>query len=319
MKGLGVMTDQNILVSVVIPTYSRNESLSRAIDSVLNQTYQNFEIIVVDDNPVNSDWRALTEILMDKYINNPKVRYVKNEKNLGGAGARNEGIKAAYGEYIAFLDDDDEYFSERIEKQIECFLNSDSEKLALVFCDALMTGNNEEFICYLKPRYKGNCLYEAMKDNCLAPTSQWMAKKSALIDVGLFSIVPSKQDATLILKLLSQGYEVDNVPEVLSKFRNCDDSGRITCSGIKNIEGELLYRKKCRRLYSCLNNKQIKEVEYTFNSVLHDLYNANRIRQGKQFYMIRMLKAFPARTVLKLTYNQLLSLKWKIKRRYKLY
>ena len=319
MKGLGAMTDQNILVSVVIPTYSRNESLSRAIDSVLDQTYQNYEIIVVDDNPADSDWRALTEILMDKYNNNPKVRYIKNEKNLGGAGARNEGIKAAYGEYIAFLDDDDEYFSERIEKQIECFLNNDSEKLALVFCDAVMTGDNEEFICYLKPHYKGNCLYEAMKENCLAPTSQWMAKKNALMDVGLFSIVPCKQDATLILKLLSNGYEVDYVPEVLSKFRNCSDSGRITCSGTKNIEGELLYRKKCRKLYGNLNNKQIKEVEYTFNSVLHHLYDDNRMIQGKKYYMKEMIKAFPARAALKLTHDQLSSLKWKIKRKYKLY
>ena len=253
-------------MSVVIPTYSRNDTLCNAVDSVLGQTYQNLEIIVVDDNPADSEWRKSTEELMAKYADDPRIRYLKNKENLGGAGARNEGIKAASGEYIAFLDDDDIYFEERIEKQLECFLNNQSEKLALVFCDAVMTGDNNLFMCYMKPHYKGCCLYEAMKYNCLAPTSQWMARKSALLSVGMFSIVPCKQDATLILKLLSKGYEVDHVPIVLSEFRNNTDPRRITCSGTKNIKGELLYRKKCRKLYTRFTEKQIKEIEYTFNS-----------------------------------------------------
>lgn len=312
------MQDQSVLVTIVIPTYSRNETLCKAIDSVLAQTYQNLEILVIDDNPEDSEWRYRTEKLMEAYKNNRKIRYIKNKKNLGGAGARNEGIKAAASEYIAFLDDDDEYYEERIEKQLECFLNNKSDKLALVFCDAVMTGENEAFICYLKPHYKGCCLYEAMKNNCLAPTSQWMAKKSALVDVGMFSIVPCKQDATLILKLLSKGYEVDHVPEVLSKFRNWADPGRITCSGTKNIEGELLYRKKCRKLYGRLEQRQVKEVEYSFNSVLHHLYDDNRMPLGKRYYLKKMMKAFPIRTVKKLSHDQLSSWKWKIKKKFKM-
>ena len=307
------MTDQNILVSVVIPTYSRNKLLRRAIDSVLNQTYKNLEIIVVDDNPEGSEWRRSTEKLMEPYRDNFRIRYIQNKKNLGGAGARNVGIKASSAEYIAFLDDDDEYYEERIEKQLEGFLNSASDKLALVFCDAAMIGDNNKFVCYLKPRYKGCCLYEAMKDNCLAPTSQWMAKKSALKDVGMFSIVPCKQDSILILKLLSKGYEVDYVPAVLSRYRNTDDPGRITCSGIKNIKGELLYRKECRKLYGNLNRCQIKEVEYSFNCILYHLYSGNNMPSEKKRYREAMIKAFPLRTALQIIHDRASGLKWKMK------
>ena len=76
MKEITNMKDQNILVSVVIPTYSRNDTLCKAIDSVLGQTYQTLEIIVVDDNPVDSDWRKSTEKLMAKYAEDQRIRYL---------------------------------------------------------------------------------------------------------------------------------------------------------------------------------------------------------------------------------------------------
>ena len=83
--------NQDILVSVVIPTYSRNTTLCKAIDSVINQTYKNLEIIVVDDNPADSEWRQSTEKLMEQYKKDSRVRYLKNKQNLGGSRARHEG------------------------------------------------------------------------------------------------------------------------------------------------------------------------------------------------------------------------------------
>ena len=307
------MKDQNVLVSVVIPTYSRNETLTRAIDSVLDQSYQNLDIIVVDDNPADSDWRISTEKLMEQYKDNNKVRYLKNEKNLGGSGARNEGIKASKGEYIAFLDDDDVYFKEKIEKQLEVFLNSDNEKLALVFCDAEMTMNDNVFVCNTYHHYTGNCLYEAMRNNCLAPTSQWMAKKSALLDVGMFTIVPCKQDSTLILKLLENGYEVDHVPEILSRFCSYENQGRISKSGKKNIEGELLYRDKCRKLYNRLSKTQIREVEYTFARKLYELYKKNEMYEESNKYLSFLLRVHPIKTIGREAKSYMSIVKWRIK------
>ena len=107
------------LVSIIIPTYKRSNMLSRTIESVLNQTYQNIEIIVVDDNDKNTTYRKDTEIVMRKYKDNYKVKYIKHDKNMNGAVARNTGIRVSKGEYIGFLDDDDIFYKEKIQKQVE--------------------------------------------------------------------------------------------------------------------------------------------------------------------------------------------------------
>lgn len=109
------------LVSVVIPTYKRPDKLSRAIDSVLNQTYESVEVIIVDDNNPDTEARIQTEEYMTKYENNPRVRYLKHDRNKNGSAARNTGAKASKGDFVAFLDDDDEYTSTRIETMLKRF------------------------------------------------------------------------------------------------------------------------------------------------------------------------------------------------------
>jgi glycosyltransferase involved in cell wall biosynthesis len=82
-------------VSVIIPTYKRSDYLRRAVDSVLGQTCPNIEVIVVDDNHPDTDYRTTTERQMLRYRENNNVVYLKNDKNLGGALARNKGIERA--------------------------------------------------------------------------------------------------------------------------------------------------------------------------------------------------------------------------------
>lgn len=99
------------LVSIIITTYHNEIYLPRAIESCLHQSYPEIEIIVVDDNPPDSHARAATEKIMQQY---PQVIYLKHPENRNGAAARNTGIRAAKGSYIAFLDNDDLYFSDHI-------------------------------------------------------------------------------------------------------------------------------------------------------------------------------------------------------------
>ncbi|MGM9552430.1 MAG: glycosyltransferase family 2 protein [Clostridia bacterium] len=299
----------DVLVSAVVPTYSRNETLVRAIESILNQTYKNVEVIVVDDNPSESEWRKTSEAIMQKYENNPRVRYIKNAQNLGGAGARNEGIKAAKGEYIAFLDDDDEYYPEKIEKQLSLFKNSNNPKLALVYCFATFIDKDGTSTYSDRRYFKGNCLYEAMEQNCIAATSQWLVKKDALLKVDMFSIVPCKQDSQLILKLLAAGYEVDCVKEELSKYYNFVVGDRISRGNMKNIEGEKLYRTECRKQYYKLEDWQILNVEYAFLRRFHELYKGNKMKtEAKHVYNL-MLKLSFRKTVLHSIYLKLRLLK----------
>jgi glycosyltransferase involved in cell wall biosynthesis len=288
---------EDILVSVVIPTYSRNDMLERAINCIQKQTHQNLDIIVVDDNPPESEFRLSTQKIMQKYATDERIRYIQNPQNLGGAGARNVGIEASKGEYIAFLDDDDEYYPEKIEKQLQVFLDSKSDKLALVYCDVEHVGVNNHVDCVIRKRYRGNCLYEAIEDDCIASTSMWLVKKSILESVGNFSIVPCKQDSTVILKLLDKGYEVDFVPEVLCSYRNVASGVRISL-GPRKVEGELMFYNACCKMYDRMTPKQIRYIEFSFAKRLYVLYSRRnqkwkekRIAERNKMFRLRPIAA----------------------------
>ena len=109
----------NKLTTIVIPTYKRPAFLERAIESVKKQTYRPIEIIVVDDNDPNTKEREETELVMKNY-DERFIRYIKHECNKNGSAARNTGWRAAKGDYITFLDDDDEISPDKIKAQVEC-------------------------------------------------------------------------------------------------------------------------------------------------------------------------------------------------------
>src|SRR6266481_2753275 len=101
-----------MLVSVVIPTINRPKLLLRAIDSVLRQTHQEIEVIVVVDRP------DLETVPVVRAVNDPRVQLIVNAQRTTAAGARNVGVDHAKGEWIAFLDDDDEWLPNKLERQI---------------------------------------------------------------------------------------------------------------------------------------------------------------------------------------------------------
>ena len=100
-------------VSVIIPTYNHAHVLGRSIQSVLNQTFQDFELIIVDDGSTDD-----TESLVNRSSSN-KIKYVRHQGNQGRSVTRNTGIQLAKGDYIAILDADDEWMPEKLEKQMK--------------------------------------------------------------------------------------------------------------------------------------------------------------------------------------------------------
>ena len=287
-----------ILVSVVIPTYSRNDMLERAINCALAQTHQNIEVIVVDDNPVESEYRVMAAAIMEKYAEDYRVKYIQNPQNLGGAGARNVGIAAASGEYIAFLDDDDEYYPTKVEKQLRVFLNSASDKLALVYCDVEHANRHGHVDCVIRAKHRGNCLYEAIVDDCIANTSEWLVKKELLQRVGNFSIVPCKQDSTVIIKLLRAGYEVDFVPEVLCRYNNFTGVVRISF-GPKKVEGERLFHDLCKESYIEFTKCQIRNIEFTYAKRMYLLLKSRKEQREELLAEIsKMWRTKPILTML---------------------
>jgi glycosyltransferase involved in cell wall biosynthesis len=111
-------------VSVIIPAYNRASTILRAVQSVLDQTFQDFELIIVDDGSTDST-REIVESIKD-----PRIRLLCHEKNLGAAPARNTGMKSARGAYIAWLDSDDEWLSEKLEIQLRALMNASPDQKA---------------------------------------------------------------------------------------------------------------------------------------------------------------------------------------------
>lgn len=105
------------LISVIIPTYNRGYCIEKAITSVLNQTYTNLEVIIVDDGSDDN-----TEMVIN-HIPDKRIRYLKNPVNLGPAGSRNRGVAAAKGAFVAFQDSDDVWETDKLEKQLSCMEN----------------------------------------------------------------------------------------------------------------------------------------------------------------------------------------------------
>lgn len=149
---------ENPKVSIIIPTYKRSSMLRRAIESVLNQSYSNIEVIVVDDNDSDSQYRKENELFMEQYATNPKVVYLKHNKNLNGAVARNTGIRVARGSYIGFLDDDDAFHKDKIKFQLKKLEELDHSYGAIYCGYECFRGNKS--ITKSVPTEEGNLMKE---------------------------------------------------------------------------------------------------------------------------------------------------------------
>ena len=172
--------EQQPLVSVIIPTYSRPDNIVRAINSVLAQTYKNIEIIVVDDNGEGTPHQIETEKVLREYIDNDKITYIKHEVNKNGSAARNTGFRLSCGEYINFLDDDDVFAPTKIEKQV-ARLEKD-EKFDACYCNSLIQGRHRKIITHnLK---EGDLTLEVLTGKNNFNTSTILFKRKALFNIG---------------------------------------------------------------------------------------------------------------------------------------
>lgn len=229
---------ENELVSIIIPTYKRSYTLQRAIESVVNQTYSNIEIIVVDDNANYSEIRKANRRLIKNFKN---IVFIENEVNLGGGLSRNEGLKHASGKYVCFLDDDDEFLPTKVEEQYNLYRKLQNNNIAMIYCYANMInvdGSRYEY----KKDLEGNLLLENTI-NCIAATSWWFCPKDKLMEVGGFENISSRQDASLLLKLFLKGYEVYRVPKILLNYYWHDSNSGITKIDNKTKIAEEQYKK----------------------------------------------------------------------------
>lgn len=197
-------------VSVIIPTYGRPSRLANAINSVLSQTYDNYEIIVVDDNNPNSTERAETENCMIEFLSNPKLKYIKHTKNKNGAAARNTGIRHSSGYYISFLDDDDEFLPSKLEKQVSNF-NYKNDYDA-VTCGYIRVNQK------IKPNLDGNLIKRILMLDYSPVTSSLMFTKESLMKINGFNESFNRhQDLELMIRFLKK-FSITSIDNYLVKI-----------------------------------------------------------------------------------------------------
>lgn len=171
------------LVSVIITTCNGTKKLVRAVESVLNQTYKNVETLVVDDNGKNTPKQIETGRLLSDYIENGRIKYVVHDVNRNGAVARNTGVCNSQGVYLAFLDDDDFYLPERIEKMIQVV---EEQKADMAYSDILFV-KNSDIVNIMRVSDKGFSYQDLLENQSLLGTgSNIFVKRDIYLRVNGF-------------------------------------------------------------------------------------------------------------------------------------
>ena len=200
-------------VTAVITTHKREPAVvERALKSILAQTHTNMQVIVVDDSPAEFPQREAVAQMVQSY----GVTYIPHETCQGACVARNTGLSQATGEFIAFLDDDDEWVPEKIALQLEAFT---SDAIGLVYCNhELLDETTGSRTPQSHQCYTGRVYGELIVDNFIGSTSFPLLRTAALREIGGFDpLMLSAQDYDVWLRL-SEKYEVAFVAQPLVTY-----------------------------------------------------------------------------------------------------
>lgn len=196
-------------VTVIIPTFNRASVLYFALNSVLNQTFQDFEIYVIDDASTD----ATTELV--KSFNDPRIKYIRFETNRKSAAARNAGMEAARGDYIAFLDSDDEWRPHKLEKQV-ALMDSLDDEWGCSYTGAYVNkvGGLTRNRVY-NPTKSGYLVRDLLMNKMVIWTPTFMFRRSCLEHIGLMDeALVRSQDVDFYVRLLEK-YKIKALPDPL--------------------------------------------------------------------------------------------------------
>ena len=269
---MSIQVNKFPLVSIIVATYRRDDSLKFAIQSLMNQSYKNIEVIIIDDNADNY-WNKKVENVYNEFKSDKRLRYIKNDGNLGSAKTRNVGIYSSKGEYVSFLDDDDIYLPKKIENQVNKMIKMNADysitNLTLYYEneEAVVEVRNRDFLidCDPKDLLKLHLMYH------LTGTDTMMFKRDYLVKIGGFDPIDVGDEFYLMHKAILANGKFLYIPESNVNAYIHRGVGGLS-SGKGKIDGEnKLFRFK-EDYFDILSKKDVKFIKMRHYAVLAFAY-----------------------------------------------
>ena len=274
------------LVSVVVATYRRDKDLRRALESLANQSCSNMEIVLVDDN-ADSEWNSkILEIVNDfkEKFSEISLNYIVNNPNQGSAKTRNIGIEASNGEYVTFLDDDDLYLSEKVEKQVEFMINGGYD---FSITDLALYNENGKEIdrrirSYIKDTAPESLFAYHFKFH-MTGTDTMMFKKEYLVKIGGFAPIDVGDEFYLMQRAIEGGGKFGYLPRCdIKAYVHTGENGGVS-SGEGKIQGERALFEHKKQYFDRIDRKSQRFIKMRYYAVIAFAY----LRMGKRLKFLK--------------------------------
>ena len=247
------------LVSVIMPYYKKKKYIELAVNSVIQQTYKNFELIIVHDDENKEDLNFLKNLIK----NDKRIKLIINKKNLGAGRSRNKGIKLSKGSLIAFLDSDDLWTRNKLKKQI-FFMKKNLVDISHTSYHIINSNNK-----IIGSRRAKDMNHKLLLNSCDIGLSTVIMKKEIITNKIKFANINTKEDYVLWLKITLNDNIIFALKNNLTKWRKLDDS--LSASKIQKIyDGYLVYR---RYMNFSLIKSFISLLLLSFNYALKEFKN----------------------------------------------
>lgn len=270
------------LISVIIPTFGHPDYLKKAIESVIGQTFLDWELIIVDDNNQDSEARKETEVIVSAFEKKDgRIKYIKHECNKNGAVARNTGFAVAQGKYISLLDSDDEYYPERLEK---CYnaMEKAPGNVAGVYtgCEFRCKGK----VYHLHKDVKdGNFLVETLACKFMFCTGSNIFVRKSVIDQlnGFDGAFLRHQDYEFLVRVFEK-YDLAAIPVVLV-IKNNENFNLPNLD--KQIAIKKQYLEKFKYIIDALPEKDVNYIMHgNYINVAENAMGQNNFKVANEFF-----------------------------------
>lgn len=265
-----MINDQQDLVSVIVPTYNRAKVIHHCLNSIINQTYSNLEIIVVDD--ASNDH---TESIV-KSMDDSRIKYIRLNQNSQGTKPRNIGIESCTGKYIAFLDSDDAWLPDKIEKQL-FYIKKNNEQDVLCFTGVILRWNSKEKIVINRNIQRNETIIDYIINVGWVQCGTFMCSSEIAKKTKFSSIVRKHQDWDFCFRLAKNNCKFIYLKEALTVYNIDDGNNQISTNNRFDLSLEWI---------NSIKNEISLKSYYVFliNHVAHDMIQSNRKKEAWKIY-----------------------------------